>query len=242
MTYQEIINDTRTFFLQYGDLLTNEYKAVLPIPSGGIVPGILISYWTKLPALSLKEYQEYKNKKEVLIVDDLIDSGKTMEKYPESNWATLYVKDNSPRPTYYLRKIENKWLELPHEKGEIGIEEHIERIKQFQREKHLIGIKTSFVAFHRYKDAPEEVEFLKNTHRHKFNVEMQLEVDGLNRDKEFFIEQAKLDSFLAGFILDDEPLEMSCEMIAKEIFDRFNAYSVRVDEDGENYGEVKKLI
>lgn len=242
MTYFNILKDSKKLLDKIvRDDKSKKYVAIFPIPSGGIAPGILISHWTGLKCLSLKEYLNCPFKELVLIIDDLIDSGTTMKKYPESDWATLYIKPNSPKPTYWLKKVKNEWLELPHEKGETGIEEHIERIKQYGNNKTLIEIKTSFTGFHRWINAPEEVKFLREWHRHQFGILVQFEVELLNREKEFFIEKTKIDKYLKD-TYEGKYFEESCEMIAKHIFEFFKADYVRVDEDNQNAGIIKKLI
>ena len=60
-----------------------------------------------------------------------------------------------------------------------------------------IIVKTSFRGFHQYKDAPDQVAFLKNLHRHDFIVEAKIEVKHDDRELEFFIEQSALDVTIA---------------------------------------------
>ena len=88
--------------------------------------------------------------------------------------------------------------------------------------------------FHFWKEAPPEVVFLRNKHRHLFQIRCYLSVEDLNREREIFIEQARLKAFLTEKY-GDEPHDfgaMSCEMIAKEILNAMNAESVEVLEDG----------
>lgn len=42
--------------------------------------------------------------------------------------------------------------------------------------KRFIFITTQFEALRRYKKAPEEIYYLSNLHRHKFNVKVIMEV------------------------------------------------------------------
>lgn len=97
-----------------------------------------------------------------------------------------------------------------------------------------IKIKTQFVGFHRWKDAPKKVEFLRNWHRHIFGVEVTFLVDHSNRALEFFLTQEKVNKYLKKY--ENKKFEASCEMIAEDICKKFGAMKVEVSEDGENSG------
>jgi hypothetical protein len=105
-----------------------------------------------------------------------------------------------------------------------------------------IFVQTRFIAFHCWPDAPAEVSFLRDPHRHEFHVRLDLRVSHADRDAEFFIVRRELDKFLDGWR--DEPLgSLSCEMIAGLIIEYFQSihYTVHkcaVSEDGENGAEV----
>jgi hypothetical protein len=74
--------------------------------------------------------------------------------------------------------------------------------------------------FHKYPNAPKEVEFLSLKHRHMFNIKAGFEVVGLNRDKEIFIERELIKNYLIKkYKFPCEFNEMSCEMIAREILE-----------------------
>lgn len=97
-----------------------------------------------------------------------------------------------------------------------------------------IWVTSSFVALHRWADAPAEVSFLRSFHRHVFNVKVHLPVTHSDRDIEFFTFKKVLDDFLQKKFAGGEH-DKSCEMFAEEILNSFPvALSVQVDEDGEN--------
>lgn len=105
---------------------------------------------------------------------------------------------------------------------------------------YYIIIKTDFEGFHRYKDAPKEVDFLQYFHRHIFKVEAMIEVNHDNRDEEFFIIKRKLDLYLEATFR-SKKFEYSCEQVSKMIFhflrsQGLKCLSVEVSEDGENIG------
>ena len=100
---------------------------------------------------------------------------------------------------------------------------------------YLIEIRTSFQGWHRWKNAPQEVKFLRDFHRHLFQVEATFEVVHGERDKEFFITKHKIDQYLKLQFTNKE-FEFSCEHIAEKIAKKFKAKSVLVREDQENAG------
>lgn len=85
-----------------------------------------------------------------------------------------------------------------------------------------IIINFDVVGFHFYEDAPSDVEFLKNKHRHIFNIKIGLKVSKTNREKEIFIVEKIFKDYICE--LYGEPAEfngMSCEMIAEQILMKF---------------------
>lgn len=126
--YKQIIDDSIALSVKIDFA---KYKAIHPIPAGGIAVGITMAIHTQLPVLSVEEYKNYKDKKEVLVVDDLVDSGKTLLRYKKSDTAVLYKKPHSPEPTYYLTEISEGWVSLPHEKDKTGILDHVIRVFEF---------------------------------------------------------------------------------------------------------------
>jgi hypoxanthine phosphoribosyltransferase len=129
ITYQDIKRDAQKLAKQ----IPLKYDAIFGIPSGGIAVAIYIEEMINTGnLLSLEEYQNYKDKSKVLVVDDLIDSGKTLEKYKESDIAILYKKPHSPEiAKYYLKDIGSEWLTFPHEKDSTGILDHLIRVFSF---------------------------------------------------------------------------------------------------------------
>ena len=101
-----------------------------------------------------------------------------------------------------------------------------------------IIVKTQFEDFHRWKDAPKEVAFLRNLHRHIFFVEISCEVTHDDRELEFFMVKKILDAFIREKVkkMDDKK---SCEQMAQIIksflWERYQRYfSVKILEDNEN--------
>ena len=97
-----------------------------------------------------------------------------------------------------------------------------------------------FVGYHRWKDAPQEVVFLRFWHRHVFHVDTFIEVGGDNREVEFFIAQREVQKFLDE-TFKEKHFEYSCEQIAGMVIDHLEStrkgwktVGCEVSEDGEN--------
>ena len=127
ITFEKLIQDSKDL----AELIPpNKYEYVYGIPSGGILPAYILAEKLNCKLISQKELPQYMQHK-TLIVDDLIDSGKTLEKYSNYDTVVLYKKPHSPKPTYWYEDIPNEWIYLSYEKEETGIEDHIIRVKEF---------------------------------------------------------------------------------------------------------------
>jgi len=103
-----------------------------------------------------------------------------------------------------------------------------------------IWIRLQFEGFHRWKDAPDEVSFLRDRHRHLFHVRVDWLVSHADRDREFFIEQAKTRQAVDRLQEEPDCEEWSCEEWASRIMQETDAWSVEVSEDGENGARVQR--
>lgn len=103
-----------------------------------------------------------------------------------------------------------------------------------------IKVKWDFIGFHQYDNAPEEVEFLRQRHRHKFYCSATIQVKHDNRELEFFMIQEEL----IGRCCDSNMNNKSCEMIARDILfyisDKYPERNIEVEvsEDNENSSKV----
>ena len=105
-----------------------------------------------------------------------------------------------------------------------------------------IFVTTQFEGLHRWKDAPEEVAFLRAYHRHMFHVRFEVEVTKEDREIEFILCKRQLEKLIETLFV-GEKLDMSCETIATHILDFMTreraicanrAARCEVSEDGEN--------
>ena len=76
-------------------------------------------------------------------------------------------------------------------------------------------VRFQFPGVHRWKDAPEEVAFLKNEHRHIFHCEVAIQqVEGVDRDIEYIMFKNALQIAIPLF---HTSVEDSCETMATNI-------------------------
>ena len=108
-------------------LKDKKLRYISGIPRGGLIPAIMLSHKlgvTYIPFDEAKKFGRhdlsFKNE-EILLVDDICDSGVTMKDYaPRFITATLclrYVSETIPE--YYGEKIEDdRWLVFPWERND----------------------------------------------------------------------------------------------------------------------------
>jgi len=101
-----------------------------------------------------------------------------------------------------------------------------------------IWITTQFEGFHYWLEAPDEVKYLRDNHRHIFNIKISISVEHNDREIEFHMFKKEINNYLK-----DWPKNLkgtSCEMMAEQINEfintKYNGRKVRieVDEDKEN--------
>lgn len=116
------------------------------------------------------------------------------------------------------------------------------------RMKSSISIKWEFEQFHRWANAPEQVAFLRNLHRHIFKCQLTLDVLHDDRELEFFIVRNRiLKEINIDAYMKDSEHKLSCEAIAKIFLSHIETWypnrdiKLEVFEDGEN-GAVLELI
>jgi hypothetical protein len=103
-----------------------------------------------------------------------------------------------------------------------------------------LWITSSFIGFHQWPDAPKVVAYLRNLHRHVFGVKVTVQVTHSDRQVEFHLLKAFMDSYIGSDILPmlRKSPSMSCEQLAEAIglalhHNNYAIVSVQVDEDGE---------
>ena len=70
-----------------------------------------------------------------------------------------------------------------------------------------VFFRTSFVAFHRWSDAPDDHAYLRDVHRHVFYVEGSVAVTHANRDVEFISLKRLADQRIATQLIPSRSLD-----------------------------------
>lgn len=110
--------------------------------------------------------------------------------------------------------------------------------------KNYVVVKTQFEGFHYWKDAPEEVKFLRDLHRHMFYVRVEVPVNHEDRDIEIILLKRFVNETCSILTEPIKKYGWSCERIAQEIAGailyKYNITqcAVYVLEDNENGGST----
>lgn len=116
--------------------------------------------------------------------------------------------------------------------------------------KTLIGVNLQIEGIHNWPGVVDtnyvdEVGYLQNLHRHIYHITCEIPVTHSDRDKEFIAFKHQILKYLrANYWSTAEQLHvfgsMSCEMLAKELMQKFDLSMCKVSEDGENYAIIVK--
>lgn len=95
------------------------YKGIVGIPRGGIIPAVILSHRLGVP-LFVDQYcwdeEDFKNN---LLVDDIWDSGKTMNEESSIRFTrvTLFVRyPENGTPDFWAREVgDTRWVQFPWE-------------------------------------------------------------------------------------------------------------------------------
>ena len=88
---------------------------ILGMPRGGLIPAVMLSHKLNIPLF--RPGMVLNNK--VLIVDDICDSGSTLQKYNVITTATIHTKATaSVQPTFYYEVVDKDWIVYPWERAD----------------------------------------------------------------------------------------------------------------------------
>lgn len=105
----------------------HKYKVLYPIPKNGLFIATELSSKLNIPiSHDFNNILISYKKEEVLIIDDLIDSGKTLSQFEEYDKAVLFVKNNNENKVNFFIEKTDEWIQFPFEK-ENDIEDSIIR-------------------------------------------------------------------------------------------------------------------
>jgi hypothetical protein len=91
------------------------YKGVLAIPRGGLPLGVRISNEMEVP-LFVRGQDDIRRKRDLLVVDEIADTGTTLSRYSKRDTLTLHKHKRSRiTPTFWLHEVD-RWVVYPWEK------------------------------------------------------------------------------------------------------------------------------
>lgn len=100
----------------------SEFMYISGIPRGGLIPGAYLSHYLGIKYIPYNDAKQLplNLRKQVLVIDDICDSGMTLIEAAGYNFQTaaLAYRYSSPfMPDWYAEKItDDKWLVFPWEK------------------------------------------------------------------------------------------------------------------------------
>ena len=112
------------------------FDGVVGIPRGGLIPAVLVSHCAKLPLL---EEKDIKKGEVYILVDDVSDTGVTLEEWQERFMAkgcgvviaTLHTKPwTRVQPYWHIEETE-KWLIYPYEsEDKVGVRNNTSKCRR----------------------------------------------------------------------------------------------------------------
>jgi hypoxanthine phosphoribosyltransferase len=102
---------------QEESLMGRKYKYIYGIPRGGLIPATILSHILEVPVVDWTQLGS-KTISEVLVVDDIVDSGGTIKKFEMYDTATIFYKDKVSDfvPTFFAHYAEEEdWIVFPWE-------------------------------------------------------------------------------------------------------------------------------
>lgn len=113
--------------------------------------------------------------------------------------------------------------------------------------KSVVYSRLKVEGIHNWKNCPiEEVSYLKDDHRHIFEIIAYKEVFHIDRDIEFIQFKHEIKDYLLLQYWNEEKRclyfgSKSCEMIARELIEKFNLCKCEVNEDSENGAILERI-
>lgn len=115
-----------------------KYEYICGVPRGGLLLSLIMSYKLNIPVITPSEisnlvYIDHLDHKSILVVDDIIDSGKTLVKFVEAGFpiATIYKQEKCTiKPDWFVESNTN-WIVFPYETEEDSLSSvNIENIQE----------------------------------------------------------------------------------------------------------------
>lgn len=96
------------------------FSCIAGVSRGGLVPAVMLSHKLKLPMIPITPNDMVENDHETIIIDEIYDTGKTIEKVklfnPRASYAVLFHNIHLPELDFYCIKRDLvDWIVFPWE-------------------------------------------------------------------------------------------------------------------------------
>lgn len=106
----------------------------------------------------------------------------------------------------------------------------------------IVYCKVLFEGIHCWPGCPfEEVAYLRDPHRHIFHITAHKQVFHDDRDVEFIMLKHRVQEYLTTRFPDGRMGATSCEMLGRDLMEKFDLVQVEVSEDDENGAMIYRL-
>ena len=110
------INEFENLCGRLYDKIEGKFKYIYPVFKNGLFVAELLKSYSGNSLQIIYSLEGY-NKSDVLVVDDLVDSGKTLIYYSDYSTAVLFKKEQSIfSPDFFVEQVKNEWIEFFWEK------------------------------------------------------------------------------------------------------------------------------
>tara|TARA_R100000664_G_C2754518_1_gene142158 strand:- start:1097 stop:1519 length:423 start_codon:yes stop_codon:yes gene_type:complete len=131
--YDDYINKISDWIDQLQRYQGLNIGAVYGLPRGGLPIAVSLSHQLNLPLLMNYDDRKVVTDKQILIVDDIADTGKTLNHYKDEERniiVTLHFHEQSiVRPDFYCEEKGDKWIVYPWEREDSEtIQDYLNRV------------------------------------------------------------------------------------------------------------------
>ena len=120
VTWEEV-DDMVNYLARAIEVSGKSYAYIAGVERGGLVPAVMLSHRLDLSMCAIAPDEKVQDKTNVLIVDEIYDTGETIRKLkvnnPHADFAVLFHNDGLPAIDFYaVKKDLVQWIVFPWEK------------------------------------------------------------------------------------------------------------------------------
>jgi hypoxanthine phosphoribosyltransferase len=117
----EEVDDMVNYLARTIEVSGKQYAYIAGVERGGLVPAVMLSHRLDIPMCAIAPDEKVEDKTNVLIVDEIYDTGETIRKLklnnPHADFAVLFHNEGLPAINFYaVKKDLVQWIVFPWEK------------------------------------------------------------------------------------------------------------------------------